>query len=189
MRIRPSSRVRWFALFGGALAAASLLLAAGREAYGQPPTERPAYQKLRFEEDWSFLAETKGKDPFDRLFPTGHAYLGYIDMVGRQNIVDLRGGASIDPLQSLDFALDLHNFWRAEDEDALYSPGGAIVRSGSAGSSNYVGTEIDLTIRYRMDHHISWQAGYSHFLAGDFIEESGSSHDVDFGYLMGLFTF
>ena len=32
---------------------------------------------------------------FNQLFPLGHAYFGYIDAVGRQNIVDLHPGASI----------------------------------------------------------------------------------------------
>lgn len=31
---------------------------------------------------------------FNQLFPLGHAYLGYIDVIGRQNIIDLHPGVS-----------------------------------------------------------------------------------------------
>jgi hypothetical protein len=126
---------------------------------------------------------------FNKLFPTGHGHLGYIDIVGRQNIIDLRSGVSFKPVRKLIAAVDWHNFWRADRRDALYSPGGVPLRPGSAGSSEYIGSEIDLTLQYPLDRHILVQAGYSHFFAGDFIKESGPSDDVDFAYLMTQLTF
>jgi hypothetical protein len=85
-------------------------------------------------------------ETFNQLFPLGHGFLGYIDTVGRQNIVDLSTGLSFKPNDKILVALEEHNFWRADDEDALYNAGGVAVRSGSLGSSSEVGSEIDLTV-------------------------------------------
>jgi hypothetical protein len=126
---------------------------------------------------------------FNQLFPTGHAYLGYIDTVGRQNIIDLRTGGAFKPHEKLAAALELHYFWRADSSDALYNAGGAVVRPGAAGSSRKIGAEIDLTFKYQFDRHTLIQSGYSRFFAGDFIKESGPSEDIDFGYLLAQFTF
>lgn len=128
-------------------------------------------------------------ETFNKLFPTGHAHLGYIDIVGRQNIIDLRSGVSFKPLKKLGVALDWHQFWRADDDDALYNPAGIPLRPGAAGSSSEIGAELDVTLKYQLDRHTLIQFGYSHFFPGDFIEESGASDDVDFLYLMPQFTF
>jgi hypothetical protein len=52
-----------------------------------------------------------------------------------------------------------------------------------------VGSEIDLTLKYNFDRHTLMQLGYSHFFAGDFIDESGPDDDIDFAYAMLQYTF
>ena len=93
------------------------------------------------------------------------------------------------PLESMTVGLTGHLFWRAEDRDALYNAGGAVVRAGGLGVDDEVGAELDLTIKYRFDRHLTGLLGYSHFFAGDFIEESGVSDDIDFVYAQLQFTF
>jgi hypothetical protein len=119
---------------------------------------------------------------FNQLFPLGHAFLGYIDTVGRQNIVDYSGGLSVKPRSNLTLKLDGHVFQRVEKEDALYNAGGAVVRAGDTGSSRDVGQEVDLLARYELDRHTSVLLGYSRFFAGNFIKQSGPSEDTDFVY-------
>ncbi|MDA2926500.1 alginate export family protein, partial [Acidobacteria bacterium AH-259-G07] len=87
------------------------------------------------------------------IWGLGHAYFGFIDAVGRKNIVDLSQGVSFQPLPRTSVAIDGHFFWRAEDRDALYNAGGGVVREGAPGSSKQVGSEIDLTWRYGIDRH------------------------------------
>ena len=72
--------------------------------------------------------------------------------------------------------------WQAEDADALYNAGGGLVRAGGLGVEDDVGAELDLTIKYKFDRHLTGLLGYSHFFAGDFIEESGTSDDIGFVY-------
>lgn len=121
-------------------------------------------------------------ETFNPLFPLGHAYLGYIDVVGRQNIMDFSIGASAQPIDKLSVRAALHVFWRASDSDALYNAGGGVVRGGGLASSSDVGTELDLTASYKLDAHTTLLLGYSHFFAGDFIEDATPAADEDIDY-------
>lgn len=126
---------------------------------------------------------------FSHLFPLGHAYMGFIDTVARQNIVDLNPGVAFKPFKKLSAAVAWHKFWRADTDDALYNAGTKVVRAGAAGTSSDVGSELDLTLKYKFDRHTVLVVGFNHFFAGDFIRESGSSQGVNFGYLTLQYTF
>jgi hypothetical protein len=128
-------------------------------------------------------------ETFNQLFPLGHAYLGYIDAIGRQNIIDFNLGVTGSPFAKATVGITGHFFWRADTSDALYNAGGAAVRPGAAGSSSEVGQEIDLTLKYKFDRHLAGLLGYSHFFAGNFIDQSGSSDDIDFLYVQLEYTF
>lgn len=126
---------------------------------------------------------------FNHLFPLGHAFLGYMDFVGRQNVIDLNVGVSGAPWDRLTVAATGHFFWRAETTDALYNAGGGVVRAGNLGASREVGQEIDVTFKYGFSRHLAGEIGYGHFFAGDFIDESGANSDMDFLYVQMQFTF
>lgn len=122
---------------------------------------------------------------FNHLFPLGHAFLGYIDSVGRQNVIALNTGLTLQPVDKLTLSGALHFFWREDTSDALYNAGGSVVRAGNLSSERYIGSEIDLTATYKLDPHTTLQVGYSHFFTGDFVDSAtpGSSDDIDFVYL------
>jgi len=126
---------------------------------------------------------------FNQLFPLGHAYLGYIDFVGRQNVIDWSGGLALSPAPKWKSSAAAHYFWRDNTNDAIYNPGGSIVRAGNAGSSRAVGLEIDLTLGYAVNQYVNLSGGYSHFFPGEFIKESGSSNAIDFLYFVFQVTF
>lgn len=120
---------------------------------------------------------------FDQLFPLGHAYLGYIDIIGRQNIIDLHEGISISPIKKAVLGADYHYYWRANAHDALYNAGGSIVRAGNLSATSVVGSEIDTYFKYKFTRHLSGLAGYSHFFPGSFIRQSGPTKPINFYYL------
>lgn len=127
---------------------------------------------------------------FNQLFPLGHAYFGYIDAIGRQNIVDLHPGASIKAAKDkLTLKAEGHFFWRAESADALYNAGGGVVRGGAPGTSKQVGSEVDFVANYKFTQHLDMEFGYSHFFAGDFIKQTGPDQDIDFFYVQTQFYF
>lgn len=121
---------------------------------------------------------------FNQLFPLGHAYLGYIDFVARQNVWAGSVNLTVKPREDVTARLAYHAFWLAENSDGLYNAGGALVRRDPTGRSSHdVGQELDLTISWQIDVHSSILFGYSHFWNGDFINETGLGDDADFIYL------
>ncbi len=131
-------------------------------------------------------------ETFNHLFPLGHAYLGFIDVVGRQNIIDYRvGGSFWAKPKKLLLKADLHFFQRMEAEDALYNAGGGVVRAGAAGTDEEVGAELDLVAKYLLDRHTVIVGGYSHFFAGDFLDDvsPASNEDTDFFWAQWVYTF
>ena len=121
---------------------------------------------------------------FNQLFPLGHAYFGYIDEIGRQNILDLHPGLSVKcASDKLTVKAEGHFFWRAEAADALYNAGGGVVRRGAPGTSKDVGTEVDLVANYRFNRHLDVEVGYNHFFPGTFIKQTGPDSDINFFYL------
>jgi hypothetical protein len=151
----------------------------------------PTNPRVHLGFDYASGDDSPGGDveTFNQLFPLGHAYFGWIDAVGRQNIIDVSPGVTFKPMDKMVVKLNGHFFWRAEEADALYNAGGAAIRAGGAGTPREVGSEIDLTVKYQFDRHLSGVIGYSHLFAGDFLEATGSHSDMDFGYLILQYTF
>ncbi|TFH25108.1 MAG: hypothetical protein E4H03_01725 [Myxococcales bacterium] len=136
--------------------------------------------------------DTPGDDKvetFNQLFPLGHAYLGKIDAIGRQNVIDTSLTGMVNTFFDVKARLEGHYFWRASTDDAVYNAGGGVLRPGAAGSSSDVGGEIDLILTKGWGRHFVSQFGYSHFFAGKFIDQAantpaflGADKDIDFIY-------
>ncbi len=126
---------------------------------------------------------------FDPLFPTGHAHLGYADQVGRFNIIDARVGVGFSVSPSLSLKLESHNFWRYERDDAFYSPAGSVVIPGNVSRSRDIGHELDVLGIWQLNQHCLVQAGYSVFVAGDFIKSGGASETLHFGHFTLQYTY
>ena len=125
---------------------------------------------------------------FDQLFPLAHAYLGFMDLVGRKNIAAVSGGISFAPADRVGATFSGHHFSRAETTDALYNAGARIVRPGQGGTAKSVGSEIDATITITLNGYANATLGYSHFLPGAFIRQSGPSKRVNFVYVIWQFA-
>lgn len=126
---------------------------------------------------------------FNQVFPLGHAYLGYIDAIGRQNIIDLSTGVIFKPFEKTTVKMDGHFFWQADDNDAVYNAGGGVLRGPLAGADDFAGVEFDLLIKQKICSHVEALFGYSHFFAGGFIDDTGADKDIDFVYTQVQFTF
>jgi hypothetical protein len=126
---------------------------------------------------------------FNQLYPNAHSYLGYIDYIGRQNIISTSGGASISPTHDLTLSLQHYFFWRASDRDAIYNKSGGVLRPGTTTSARYVGAETDVYATYNFTRHLLGYGGYSHFFTGEFINKTGKDKDSDFYYVAIQYTF
>jgi hypothetical protein len=132
-------------------------------------------------------------ETFNQLFPSGHPYFGYIDVIGRQNIVDAHAGINVQFARNVTGLLEQYFFWRESKHDALYNAQGAPLIGGGLSSSAYIGSEFDALLTVQFDRHWSAYVGYSHFFAGDFVQNAGSGtgadNDIDFVYGSLMFTF
>lgn len=129
-------------------------------------------------------SESDKSKEFHNLFPTNHNKYGYMDYFGWRNIQDISGGVSAKPCKRVAIAADYHIFSLAQAEGDWKNAGGATLRKSTpSSSSSFVGTELDITIKYTCQENVQVMAGYSHFFAGDFVENTGPGDDSDWGYL------
>jgi hypothetical protein len=147
--------------------------------------------RVYLELDYASGDDSRGGDvgTFNPLYPNNHSYLGYIDYIGRQNIISPNAGISISPIQGLTLSLQQYFFWRASDQDALYNKSGAVLRPGNATTARYVGAETDVLATYNFTRHLQGYAGYSRFFTGEFIDKTGKDKDSDFYYVAIQYTF
>ena len=116
-------------------------------------------------------AGDKKRGTFNQLFPLAHAYLGFIDLVGRQNIKALALRTVFHPAPRLTLNITGFSFGLARRNDGLYNAGGGRVRfdpTGAAGKD--VGRELDVVAKIGVTPRIGLLFGYSRFWGGDFID-------------------
>ncbi len=130
---------------------------------------------------------------FEPLFGTNHGFYGVQDLVGLRNINSPRISISAKPVKNLTVTADYLLFWLANNSDSFYPESGS-GRSGNGYGKNskfgsYVGSEIDLVVKYAMTPWSEFHLGYAHFFAGNYIKDSvesvpanGGATDADWFY-------
>jgi hypothetical protein len=155
------------------------------KAFGKP--------ELWFYYDWASGDRNPNDDDyntFNQLFPLGHKYFGYLDIVGRQNIQDPNVIFTIQPHKRLKLLAWYHHFTLDSQRDALYNAAGVPTRRDPTGRSGpNVGDEIDFAMDLIVNPHADFNIGYSHFFPGGFIDGTGLSRDSSFFYSQFLFRF
>lgn len=127
---------------------------------------------------------------FDQLFPLGHAYLGFIDAVGRRNVQDFSQHLKTWVVKKKVLVkVDHHIFDRENTSDALYNAGGGVLRAADTGTSRDIGSELDLTVKWMVTPEAALVVGYSKFFAGTFIEQGENSEDIEFFYTSVAYNF
>ncbi len=151
-----------------------------------------------------------GDDNFDvgsqktykQVSPTQHAHNGYMDVTSWQNIIDHQIHFNVKPSKKLVVDVKAHFFELDEEADNWWHIGGSGVNR--AGADQFVdnngttqdvddelGQEIDVTVKYKMFKNFGVVAGYGHFFAGDFIEDTSGGQDrgVDWFWLQTTVSF
>src|SRR3989442_4169895 len=126
---------------------------------------------------------------FNQLFPNAHSFLGYMDYIGRQNVISPNAGISVSPIKDLTLSLQQYWFWRASDRDAVYNKSGGVLRAPGANRDRYFGAETDVYATYNFTRHLLGYTGYSHFFTGEFLNKTGKHKDSDFYYAALQYTF
>ena len=128
---------------------------------------------------WLFYDWASGDDDpddgannsFRQLFPLGHAYVGLIDNVARQNISDVNFKLVMHPADKLTLTTSFHWMDLDTQNDFIYNVAGVPV--GTTGSGTEIGEELDIVANYQFNPNFSMQAGYFWFWYGSAVENSG----------------
>jgi len=130
---------------------------------------------------------------FQQLFPLGHAWLGYLDLVGRQNIFAVMPTVTLRTTDTTSVRVAWARFQLVSDSDALYNAGGKATLVDPGGTSgDHVGDEWDLTLAWKprdLAPHGEFLLGWSHFRPGRFAKATGDGEAATLLYLQYTHTF
>ncbi|MFO1023230.1 MAG: alginate export family protein, partial [Planctomycetales bacterium] len=121
---------------------------------------------------------------FQQMFPFGHYYFGYLDIVGRQNIHDFHTQFVMYPTPWITFLSQFHHFQLDSARSPLFGAAGAPIRQDPTGAAGKdVGNEIDFLVNFHLGAHQDVLVGYSKLFAGGFIEKTGNPGSPELFYL------
>ena len=128
---------------------------------------------------------------FTQLFPLGHEYFGYLDLIGRQNITSANVNVSAWAVKDKSRAtLALHSFRLTRDKDALYGAGGGpVLRDPLGDSGREIGYELDATLTWKLDDASNMLFGWSHLWDNEFIQSTTPGQDADLFYVQYVYRF
>ncbi|QIF01327.1 alginate export family protein [Roseimicrobium sp. ORNL1] len=140
------------------------------------------------------------QETFEQLFGTNHRFYGLMDLTGLRNTNSPRVSFSIKPSKKLTVSLDYLLFWLADTNDFFYPESGSGRNVNGYGRNpsfdSFVGSELDLLVRYSPTPRSDLQVGYGHFFPGDYIKSSvgrvpanGGATGADWVYVQATFNF
>jgi len=127
---------------------------------------------------------------FQPPFPLGHAYAGYADVLGRQNLVETRGVLVVNPDPRVQVRLAGHLFDRASRADGTYDAGGGLIEAANDRREKRIGAEVDLTSGVRIDRRTRVEVGYGRFTPGEFLTgRPAGARTINWGFASVSYTF
>jgi phage pi2 protein 07 len=113
---------------------------------------------------------------YHQLYPTGHKWLGYLDLFGRRNISGMAEHIHADISSTTGIDFDLHHFVRSDTSSAVYKLDGlSLLGTGTKTDSRDVGTELDLTGSLKITKVLALKSGGSVFFPGQYLESEVGS--------------
>jgi hypothetical protein len=125
---------------------------------------------------------------FNQLFPFGHYYFGFLDLVGRQNIEDLNFQVVAWPTKWVTCWAQYHLFRLDAARDALYGPASQVIRvdpTGRAGRD--VGNELDLVTNFHLAQNQDVLVGWSKLYEGSYLKKTGFGPSPELFYVQYSF--
>jgi len=141
----------------------------------------PTAMKIRIGAEYDFAtgtdATTTDTETFVSLYPTNHGHFGIGDIINTWSDISawsLNASAQVTEQASIYVA-----YWDYTENEAFGSD------HGSTGTSDELGSEIDLVGKYQYNNNVALEAGFSRFMPGDGITGGGAAADDarDWGYV------
>jgi hypothetical protein len=130
---------------------------------------------------------------FDTLYGARRFDFGPTGIYGpfaRSNLITPGLRLSGRPLKNVSTFLATRAFWLASSKDAWTTSG---VRDPTGDSGRYVGTQVELALRWQaIPGNLTLEGGYAHLFAGDFIDDAPNSNrqgDSNYVYTQATIEF
>jgi hypothetical protein len=111
-------------------------------------------------------------------------YFGETTPFGPGNLVGGGVSLALSPIESFTIEPSVDLFWRADTNDGIYTPGGAIVRP-AGGNNRFVGWEAGLTTRYQINPNLAVRAEAGYFFPGGYLADNPPARNVA-RFMLGL---
>ena len=142
---------------------------------------------------WDYASGTQNPhgtyETFNQLFPLGHKYFGFVNLVGRQNINSPSISFFWQPTKRVSFFGNYLFFELASANDSLYNAAGVAIRNGHGRAGTNVGNEWDLLMNIFINPHTDLQLSYNIFASGSFLNQTGIGGNSQLLYAMFLYRF
>lgn len=119
---------------------------------------------------------------YEHYYPGWHGWLGYADLLGRKNIKSAIIHTSYQATEKLNLLLSAHRFWRVDTNAPAYKTNTA-GNWGTKSNASDLGTEIDLTVAYKIEKGPQIRAGVSHYFLGQYFTDQYINKNPWFSYL------
>jgi len=127
---------------------------------------------------------------FDGVFGGSDTILyGWMNLFFWPNLQEHRLDLVLTPVQNTTFRLEYHYFRLDEAKDAWYYPGKAQRVDHSGSSGRELGHELDFSVRKKVSNHLELLGGYSFFIPGEFIKNTGKSPKAHWYFLETTLNF
>jgi Alginate export len=176
----------------GSLGVSSIRAWAGYASVGKTFRMVDASPRVFIEGNYaSGTSNPKGREwnTFDQLYPSNHDKFGFIDEVGRRNLVQFRVGVEEEVTKKWKLKQAFEGFWLATSNDNFYASSGAIAVPARPGASRHIGNELDLVAEYQLNKGLSFGFGYARLFAGQFLKTTTSGHDYSYPYAYFQYNF
>jgi len=132
-------------------------------------------------------------ETFQNLFPTNHKFYGYMDLIAWQNMHNPQVSIRFTPIKNVTAEVAYRAYWLASNDDVWYRANGLTavrpLTPAARSASSFLGSELDFLVNWKVNKHLSFQGGYSHFFPGQYLADTGPSDPANFGYLMATINF
>ncbi len=120
---------------------------------------------------------------FHQLFPTGHIHLGFIDYVGWQNVIGVRGTVGYKQ-PFLHVWLDLHHLRPWDVRGAWFAANGSVFLAADATrTSGVMGNEVDVSATIPLGSSVALAGCVSVFLPGGMQPATSPGNPAAWGFL------
>jgi hypothetical protein len=122
-------------------------------------------------------ASDKSLNTFNPMF-NNPSYFGLLNKMTSMNLKGIHPSFQLAVLPTFRVRTEANFYWRANKNDGLYAPNLVNIRAGKNTQDRYIGTQFGATIEWDLNKNLSFSNEIAYYIAGKYLQESGSSENI-----------